>query len=362
MTIFLVMAACLASVAVAFVVRPLLKSTGDGAPSARVTALVTAVLLPLAAYGVYRSSSGYDWQQPEAASPPGVEAMVSQLENRLQSHPDDVPGWQLLGRSELVLERFPQAIDAFEHAYKLTGGKDAEVDAGLAEALAMSNGKVINARAAALFEEALVADPRNPRALWFGGVVAMNEGKPALARERWMAVLDLGPPPEVARALAREITRLDKELGRPPDRDLMRLANASPEGAAPGEGGAQGTGAGSGSGHVARVTVSIAPALAGRIDGSGTLFVFAEAPGERGPPLAVKRFAPGTALPLNVELSDADAMVPTRSLATVAKARIVARYSLSGRPLPSSGDLEGAVDYDLSQSATATLVIGGIRP
>lgn len=368
MTAFLILAGLLAGLAVLFVVRPLLRVGPLGARGPLLAAVIAGILLPLAAFALYARLSSYDWTSGGAASGvPDVSAMMAKLEQRLKEHPDDVAGWQMLGRSYLVLNNFPRAIAAYEHAYTLTGGKDAEVDTSLAEALAMQDGQTINARAAGLFEDALKADPQNPRALWYGGIVALNAGNRALARERWAAVLALGPPPEVSRALAMQITRLDEAMGRAPDPKLVALAALpAPGGDADGAGGAVGPMAGNAAAAaeaapgdasaVVHVRVSAAPALAAKLAGR-TLFVFAQDPERPGPPLAVKRFPPGTGLPLDVDLTAADAMMPTRTLSSVKRAKLVARLSASGQPLPASGDLAGEVQADVGDAARLSVVI-----
>lgn len=368
MTAFLVLAGLLAGLAVLFVVRPLLRVGPDGSRGPLLVAVTAGVLLPLAAFALYAKLSSYDWTgDGAAAGVPDVSAMMATLEQRLKEHPDDVAGWQMLGRSYLVLNNFPRAIAAYEHAYTLTGGKDAEVDTSLAEALAMQAGQTIDARAAGLFEDALKADPQNPRALWYGGIVALNAGNRALARERWAAVLALGPPPEVARALAMQLNRLDGAMGRAPDPTLVALAALpEPGGDADGAGGAGGAVRGEATAAVeaapgdpsatVHVRVSAAPALAAKLAGR-TLFVFAQDPDRPGPPLAVKRFPPGTALPLDIDLSAADAMMPTRTLASVKRAKLVARLSASGQPLPASGDLAGEVQAVVGDATRLGVVI-----
>ena len=69
-----------------------------------------------------------------------------------------------------------------------------------------------------------------------------------------------------------------------------------------------------------------------------TLFVIAR-PAGGGIPLAVVR-RPATALPLSVRLDDAVSMSPERKLSEAAEVEVVARLSLSGRPIAGAGDWE----------------------
>jgi hypothetical protein len=73
------------------------------------------------------------------------------------------------------------------------------------------------------------------------------------------------------------------------------------------------------------------------------LFILARDP-SGGPPLAVQRHSSAD-LPLTIELSERDAMVPTHTIAQIPKIQVVARLSRHGSPQAQSGDLYGEADY-----------------
>ena len=50
--------------------------------------------------------------------------MVASLAERLESSPDDVAGWKMLGRSYLVMRQYPDAIAAYERAVALENSSD----------------------------------------------------------------------------------------------------------------------------------------------------------------------------------------------------------------------------------------------
>ena len=92
-----------------------------------------------------------------------------------------------------------------------------------------------------------------------------------------------------------------------------------------------------------------------------SLFVFARAP-EGGPPLAVIR-ASATSVPGTFALTDANAMIPGRSLADFDALSLVARISFSGQPIAQSGDLFGELVYRPGENAGAVeLVINQMVP
>lgn len=95
MIAFIVACVVMAAVAIAFVVRPLLRSSdGAEAKPARWAAVATAVALPLLA-GLLSTVSTQQWgEQPTAATAsgnPDIEGMVNQLEERLKREPNDAP-------------------------------------------------------------------------------------------------------------------------------------------------------------------------------------------------------------------------------------------------------------------------------
>jgi cytochrome c-type biogenesis protein CcmH len=85
-----------------------------------------------------------------------------------------------------------------------------------------------------------------------------------------------------------------------------------------------------------------------------SLFVLARDPAG-GPPLAAQRLS-SSQLPLTIELSERDAMLPTRTLANAQKVQVVARLSKSGTPQAQSGDFFGEADYEFGKD-TGTLNI-----
>jgi cytochrome c-type biogenesis protein CcmH len=372
-TTFLVLAALMASAAVALVSWPLLRAPEGEARTARVPAILLAIFLPVAAGALYHLWSTYSWNPADLTTGPvSIEQMVSRLERRLERSPNDLEGWLMLGRSDVALNRYENAVAAYEHAYKLSEGKNAQAAAGLGEAMALVDARAIDGRAADLFEEALRDDPQNPQALWYGGIVALHRRDANLARDRWMTLLKLGPPKDVASILAMRIAELDQQLGRPADPTLAQLANGAPEPAMPAAAtpaagtSAAGTpapaSAAAAGGNAVHVHVSIAPALQASVRPTDTLFVLARDPQAPGPPLAVKRFPPGQGLPVDVELTAADAMIPARSIATVRQATVVARLSRAGQPLPASGDLYGELSYDVTTGRASDLIIDRTVP
>lgn len=98
---------------------------------------------------------------------------------------------------------------------------------------------------------------------------------------------------------------------------------------------------GSDSDMVAATTVDVSLDAAFEVAPITTVFVIAREAERPGPPLAVKRLVAGD-LPARIELTDADAMLPGRSLKGVKTLELVARVALGGSATAVSGDMQSA--------------------
>lgn len=342
MTAFVTIAALLAAAAIALLAWPLAgpRRAGDSRPQARIAAAAVTILLPVAAVLVYAVASNWDWDAPPPApaiTAPDLQKAVAELRSKLAEQPDDVEGWKLLGRSATVLGDYPLARDAFSEANARTGGRDAEALVGYAESLVLIDEREIDGRAAQLFEQALALAPDNPRALWYGGITAYRRGEMALARQRWVELQEFDLPPDLRQVLAERLAALGP-AGDKPQPDAGALD--APAGV--------------------ELAIAIDPALAARVPPGATLFVIARR-GEGGPPLAVQRRSAGS-WPVNVRLSDDDAMLPGISLAGSGPLTLIARISASGQPVAASGDLFGEVSYDFATARPASITINRVVP
>jgi len=99
--------------------------------------------------------------------------------------------------------------------------------------------------------------------------------------------------------------------------------------------------------------VSLAPAT--------TVFLIVRATDGSPMPLAVKRFAVSD-LPKDLTLSEADAMVPGRSIRAAATIELVARASLNGNVKPVAGDYEGRSGIIKIADITAPIVLSIDHP
>lgn len=343
MTTFVIVCAALLLVTLVWLTLPLWRprASVDVATTRkerRVSSIIVLLAVPALAAGMYSSLSNWNWKGAEtaAAQSTDVEGMLTQLEDKLKANPQDLQGWMLLGRSYAALGRYPRAVEAFQHAYDVSKGEDVEATIGLAEALALLDRSSLQGRAGELINEVLGRAPNHPKALWYGGVAALEAGNLRLARDRLQSLLAQGPPDQLRTILQQQIDDLNAQLGDT------------------GEGAPQQQAAAAGK-HTIRVAVSIAPAIQQQLKGPTPLFILARDSAMPGPPLAAQRRSSAEA-PLTLELSEADAMMPTRTLANASRVQVVARLSLSGAPQQRSGDFYGEADYEFGKD-TGTLQI-----
>jgi cytochrome c-type biogenesis protein CcmH len=353
-TLFIVLAALLASLAVGLVVWPLFRSKPEAKTGpdklSRGIAIAVAVVVPVLAFVLYFSLTNWSWDpQAQARAKAGGEAaplaqIADQLAKRLAREKGDSEGWKMLGRTYVVMNDFPKALDAYKQAYILTSGKDIDALLGYAEAMVLVNEAEFEGEAGRLFEEAVREAPDNPKALWYAGLTEFRRQDLAAARTHWQALRNMGGPDDIMKIVDARIAEIDAAIG--PAQGGAAVATATPAEAKP----PVATPAGGIDLHV-----SVAPELAARVPAGTTLFILARS-GTGGPPLAAIRRS-SSDLPLDITLTDANAMIPGTSLKQVDALDLVARVSLTGRPIASPGDLYGEVRYDPASPGRIKLTI-----
>lgn len=284
-------------------------------------------------------------QHPDVAQQenlPSVDEMLAQLVQRLQDNPNDAEGWFMLGRSYLALGRYEGAVEAFERVESLVGD-DPNVLVAHADALAMLQGGQLKGEPMALVQRALEQDPNSPTALWLAGMGFREAGDLDKAIAHWRRAKDSMPPESDAQGqLQALIDQAQAAGGQAP----AEAAAPTPVAAA----------------AAVQVEVTLAPDLQGAVDRDATVFVFATPPdGSRMPVAAVKRRVAD--LPLQLKLSDADALAPVAKISNYQQVQVGARISQTGNAMPASGDLIAQTrTVPVGQDQVTQLVIDGRVP
>lgn len=260
-------------------------------------------------------------RHPDAAQEqalPSLEEMVQQLAARMEQQPDDPQGWYMLGRSYLALERYQAAADAFTRTEALIGD-DPDVLVAHADALAMLQNGRLRGKPMELIERALARDPGSATALWLAGMGYSEMGQLDKAVQSWQKAKQLLTDPEARTQVQALIDQAQAQGAVVPPPEQQAEPVAAPA-------------------KSVQVTVALAPELKAELDPAATVFVFATPPdGGRMPVAALKRRV--SELPLQLQLSDADALAPVARISDYERVQIGARVSLSGNAMPASGDL-----------------------
>ena len=304
-----------------------------------------AVLVPLLTFGLYATLGSPDFAKLAAAGTPDAPAfsdkqivgMVDTLAEKMKNNPNDAQGWALLGRSQRVLERWPQAAQAFERANQLSPN-DAQLLADYADVLAMTQQGNLNGRPFDLIVQALKADPENKKALALAGTAELNRRNfgPALGYwERLQKLLPAGSEEQRQIDATIEEIRQAQDSGTSPGQS-GRTAAAAPAVQNPAPAADSATTSLSGK-------VSITPELAKQVALTDSLFIYARSAQQGGSkmPLAVLRVQ-AKELPREFELTDSMAMTPNFKISSFADLIVEARISKTGNAFPQSGDFQGA--------------------
>ena len=315
--------------AVLFVAWPLYRRENTLSP----LIAVSVVLVVALSAGIYAYQGSPGIESGTATTAPDVDEMIASLAGRLESNPDDVAGWQMLGRSYMTLGNYAGAAAAFRRAVDLTSSGDAQSLVSLGEAMLARDDSRIDGEVSALFESALALEPNNATALFYGGIGALNRGNKELAAKRWEILLGLNPPPEIQQIL---VQRIAEWRGEPPP------AMASPAAERPGV--------------VVSASVSVSATAASSLPAEATVFIIARDPAQPSPPIAVTRRLLSE-LPNVVELADSDSMIPGRTLSSFPEVELIARVSLSGQPVAQPGDWFGSEIVKPAENNSVTLSI-----
>src|ERR1700682_650589 len=165
----------------------------------RRVALTALAGIPVVSLGLYLQLgspdlSGAPLSSRLAAAPENqdIALLVRRVESHLAEHTDDARGWEILAPIYLRLGRANEAAKARENALRLLGSNaDREVDLG--EALVAGANGVVTADARAAFERANVLDARHPKARFFLGLAAEQDGRLQDAKTIWQSLVNDAP-------------------------------------------------------------------------------------------------------------------------------------------------------------------------
>ncbi|MFM8546344.1 MAG: c-type cytochrome biogenesis protein CcmI [Betaproteobacteria bacterium] len=306
---------------------PVRPARRESSAAARVAALALALVIPASALLVYLSTGAPELAGAGFGTPAGevderkLDAMISELEQRVRSQPDDGEAWMMLAGARKFRGLYAPANQAFEEALRRVP-PSARLLAEFAESLAVVRDGRFEGRPLALLEQALRLDPDDPKAVALMGAAQYQAGNFAEARLHLRRLLDSMPAERPEREALRDVlSRIDAQIGSAP---------ASPEPSR----------IGAADGRPISGSLSLDPQLASRAAGMRTLFIIARSPSGPRIPIAVSRID-RPAFPLEFRLDDSVAMDAGRKLSTAEEVIIEARLSANGNAIREPGDLFG---------------------
>ena len=261
------------------------------------------------------------------SQPKPGNAVLENFQQKVARQPSDADSWLAIAQMQRTARNFTESSAAFEKVIKLkkmtadAWADYADVSATLAKTLTN------NATRAAL-DAALKLEPGHSKALWLKASLAHEEKRYADALKLWKqlrAVIPNNSP---------DVTIIDANI-----KEAQGLSGNAVI-----------------SGTKARVigSISIDPALKDSVSPNAVLFVYAKA-SDSPMPVAVYR-TPINSWPVNFELDDSQAMMPTRKLSQFELVTISARVSRGGQALAQSGDLQSdAISVKTADSKSVEL-------
>lgn len=248
------------------------------------------------------------------------------LRTKLVDTPEDATGWMLLGRVSGALNRVDSAVEAFEKSLKYDPTNVGTLSS-YAQALLMTSQEEQVLRAKQVLLQILELEPDNTNAMGVLAIAASELGDKELALANWQRLVTFIPQtdPNFA-AVNQRIVQLQTELGQA----SLAVVQSQSEVSADGKGSTR-----------VLVTINISDELQKKLPKEGFLFVFAqESTGQVRMPAAVVKMPLGK-FPVEIELSNANAMMPNYTLSQLQQAKLVARVSVDEDVAQSAGEFQG---------------------
>jgi cytochrome c-type biogenesis protein CcmH len=299
----------------------------------KITAVVLAVLLPLASVGMYLKIGNQGAFQPGhgAMAMARTQDDLKTLEDKVAQNPNDPEALVVLARSYVELGRYADGSRLYESLVKIVPDEPI-LWADYADALAMTHSSLRGAPTK-LLERALELDPNHPKSLALSGSAAMERGDYAAAVQYWEKLIKLLPSEDTenTRMIEEALTQAHQMLAQSKGGKVAPVLDQINEPASKAQA--------SGKERITG-TVTLSDSLKGQADPNDTLFVLARA--AQGPkmPLAILRKQVRD-LPLKFSLDDSMAMSPAMKMSNFDQIVVVARVSKSGNAMPQPGDLMG---------------------
>lgn len=316
--------------------------------------ILTLIILSYALYGLF---GNYDkvaaWQGAYSRLPELSEKLLSDtqdtmtdqemndltlsLRTKLQSTPDDGLGWLLLGRIALANRDIQTAEAAMAKAYRFMPD-DADVKLGYAQSLLLTGDEANLTQARQLLRDVIRDNHANMQALSLLAFDAFEQGEFEEAVGAWSTMKQLLPKDDARiPMLERSIERAQAQGQSQGKARVSAVAPAIAPAVAPASLSTSIPSEQSNENGVS-VTISLAPDVV--LPKDAVLIVSVHTPDGERMPVAAK-LLPLNSFPVQIDLTDADSMIPERLLSSLPEVRVIARIDSDGNVMTKKGDWFG---------------------
>lgn len=169
----------------------------------------------------------------EALEQAPVSVLVERLATRLESRPDDVQGWTLLGRTAMTTGRFDLAERAFVNLIRLQPDQ-VEPLVQLAQVRLAQDDALIGPEVKSMFDEVLRRAPQHPAPRYYLALYEFQAGRYQEAHDRWSDLMGDTPPdapwrPALVQGLQQSAQALGIEPPGPSAGDIQAASAMSEE-------------------------------------------------------------------------------------------------------------------------------------
>ncbi|MFT5116520.1 MAG: cytochrome c-type biogenesis protein CcmH [Kiritimatiellia bacterium] len=306
------------------------------------------VVLVVSAGGIYSQLGAYEaWQVKTALDKRGdleqqyllsadpalqsqiVESnreLVVQLRLHVAKSPEDLQMRALLARTALGLGDYGLAIEHFQGILSQEP-ELSQIMAELAQAVFLKANNRVVPIVQSLVDQTLKLEPNNTIALGLAGIGAFQSEKFQQAINFWQqAIVIQGATSPNSIALQSGITAAQQRLGVEDTTEVAADVQPATQQQAKADGGSEPS-----------ITVSVSLANDVKLAPEATVFIYARAWQGAKIPLSIARVE-ASQLPVTLTLTNTMSMAPSVNLSSASQLELVARVSVSGTPVPQSGD------------------------
>ncbi|PWK49965.1 c-type cytochrome biogenesis protein CcmI [Pleionea mediterranea] len=266
------------------------------------------------------------------------EELILLLRTRLHNDPQNTGGWMVLAQT---LARFGAVVPAIESVEKAiaTDSENIKTRLSAAQLLIGTGNQQAMELAAEQISWVLNVQPQHEGALAISGFMHFHNKQYASAIKIWEGLISSREAR--GQGEGKGIDMLRKQVSAAKARLSSATSSASNKSLAnnnqSNSGKDKATDIKASNQAALQLTLSLSDQANSNLPNNAVVFIVVRGDDGNPAPVAVKRLSVAQ-LPVNLSLSDTDAMLPGRTISSMDKVEIVARVSLSGKPSASAGD------------------------